>query len=207
MDCSLRLASLVAATGLLAGTGCQRDQADTPADPAPSSSRIRFTDVTAGSGLEWTGPSYTASVADADRDGWPDVALSRHRVLQLHMNRQGRFDSHELTRGDLHGVSWLDWNHDGWPDLYVSRGNERGRGPGQGNSLFLNERGSLREEALDGPALNSGGRGRSATPWDLDGDGLLDIFLLNFQTGQKLIPGADRSRDEAAAIGWVDIPR
>lgn len=166
---------------------------------------LRFSDVAKEAQLDYTGPSYTASVADVNSDGWPDIAMSQHGPLVLYLNHSGRFEPTLLTSGDIHGLAWMDWNNDTWPDLYVSRGGNRGRGVGPGNALFLNHQGQLKPTDLVGPALNTGGRGRSATPWDINGDGTLELFVLNFATEQKLVTGADRMQDLAAGSGWRDI--
>ena len=95
----------------------------------------RFQDVTAAAGLDrpWF-YSHGATVADYDRDGWPDllvtgwgrVALFRNvPVDQGRPNKGRRFQDVTTEAGLDHGITWAtsaafgDLDGDGYPDLYI----------------------------------------------------------------------------------------
>jgi hypothetical protein len=50
---------------------------------------ISFTDVTESVGLAWQGPSFAAAVADFDKNGSPDLAVSRHGAVSVYRNTGG----------------------------------------------------------------------------------------------------------------------
>lgn len=195
------------ALGVLVAGGCR-------GEPPAGDGGLRFEEVAERVGLARTGPSYAAAAADFDGDGWPDLAVSEHRRVRLYRNDEGggftALPREDFSQpGDTHGVTWLDWNDDGLPDLYVSRGAYRGRGE-RLNRLHVNRDGA-RFEAAEVPAVldNARGRGRSATPWDLNGDGRLDLMILNFLAEgrpQRLaLSGVDGYRDAAEELGWAGL--
>lgn len=151
-----------------------------------ASAPMRFTEVASEVGLDYSGASFSLAAADYNRDGWVDIAFSRHRSVVLHTNEGGHFSTRELARGDNHGLSWFDWNGDSWPELYVSTGGNRGRGNGPSNILFVNKQGAINKPGYIGPLANAGGRGRESVPWDVNGDGALDVFMVNFSTASRL---------------------
>jgi len=76
------------------------------------------------------------------------------------------------------GVTWGDYDNDGWPDLYVAND----AGP---NLLFRNERGGTFSDASfeSGTSYNNAGieQGSMGVTWgDYDNDGMLDLFVTNF---------------------------
>ena len=104
----------------------------TPA--AAGSPAVRFTDVTAGSGLDdpRTGAvGYGMGVAafDYDNDGWTDLYLTNYGANQLWRNRgavAGRLSFENVTEATRSGdnrwsvpASAFDYDNDGWIDLWV----------------------------------------------------------------------------------------
>jgi hypothetical protein len=85
----------------------------------------RFTDVSAGSGLDIAGYNMGVTVGDVDNDGWPDVLVTQYGGVKLFLNkRDGSF--HDVTaQAGLSNPSWgssaalFDYDRDGWLDLIV----------------------------------------------------------------------------------------
>jgi Tfp pilus assembly protein PilF len=119
-----------------------------------------------------------AAVADFDKDGWMDVALS-HRGppgLSLWLNRRGR--ALERVRLPFEparawGLTAADFDNDGWIDLAAAAEVE-----GAGRILvFRNEgpRGFTDRSAEAAPARAPIAAPRALVPADFDGDGDLDL--------------------------------
>jgi hypothetical protein len=85
----------------------------------------RFTDVSAGSGLDVAGYGMGVAVGDFDNDGWPDVLLTEYGGIRLFRNNgNGTFT--DITRqAGLDDPQWatsaafVDYDRDGWLDLVV----------------------------------------------------------------------------------------
>jgi hypothetical protein len=85
----------------------------------------RFTDVSAGSGLDVAGYGMGVAIGDVNNDGWPDVLLTGYRFIKLFLNNgDGTFT--DVTReSGLDSILWgtsasfVDYNRDGWLDLVV----------------------------------------------------------------------------------------
>ncbi len=91
-------------------------------DPAS----LRFTDVTAQSGITADGYGLGVAAADVNNDGWTDLFLTNYGLDALYLNNgDGTFtDATAQTGigpGDGFGVSaaFVDYDRDGWLDLYV----------------------------------------------------------------------------------------
>ena len=151
-----------------------------------------FEDVTRSAGVSLVGPTAASAWGDANGDGWLDLWVSNHHGLAptLLLNRgQGKFDSlvPNLTPTpspgtawpDFHGALWNDFDNDGDQDLFVTTGAGAGRGS-SANRLYQND-GNLRFNdiaprlGLDYPL----GRGRTPLWFDADGNGRLDLLLMN----------------------------
>ncbi|MEM6380193.1 MAG: CRTAC1 family protein, partial [Bacteroidota bacterium] len=68
-----------------------------------------------------------------------------------------------------------DFNNDGWPDLYVGNFNEA-------DVLYLNQGDGTFLDITKTAGIDSPGRAFSVNLADVDRDGLLDIYIANFQT-------------------------
>src|SRR5262245_16560102 len=85
----------------------------------------RFTDVSAGSGLDVAGYGMGVAVGDVNNDGYPDVLLTEYGGLRLFLNNgNGTFADVTKEAGldnPLWGTSaaFFDYNRDGWLDLVV----------------------------------------------------------------------------------------
>jgi enediyne biosynthesis protein E4 len=126
---------------------------------------------------------------DYDADGWQDILLingsdwpSHHRqrsTLRLYRNnRNGTFSDVTRQSGlDIEmygmGVAVGDFNNDGFPDLYITC-------VGQ-SRLFRNTgRGSFVDVTAKSGLGNRQSFSTSATWFDFDRDGLLDLFVCNY---------------------------
>jgi hypothetical protein len=106
-----------------------------PRHPAPQTDRLyrndsargelKFTDVTATSGLKSTGYGMGVAAADYDNDGDVDLYVTNYGSNELWRNEgDGTFEAVTNNAGvdDSRwsvSAAWLDYDRDGWLDLYV----------------------------------------------------------------------------------------
>jgi hypothetical protein len=205
------------AGGLVAVVGCGGGPPGRGGGPAAKpEAELRFVAAGSQAGLDSSGPSYGAAVADIDGDRLPELAVSRHGSVALFRNLGGgRFEAAGAAvwpggDADTHGLSWTDLDADGWLDLVVSVGAERGYGEGP-NQVFANRGGRGFNRELDPPELlaDPQGRGRCSVPVDFDGDGALDLMVLNApQEGRPhrlALRRGERWVDGAAESGLTEI--
>jgi hypothetical protein len=85
----------------------------------------RFTDVSAGSGLDIAGYGMGVAVGDVNNDGWPDVLLTQYGDSRLFLNNGNGTFSDVTKEAGLDLVLWatsasfVDYDRDGWLDLVV----------------------------------------------------------------------------------------
>ena len=168
----------------------------------PAGAQVRFTDVTAEAGIDFTHTSGAAGKkylpetmgsgvgffdydADGDQDllfvngvEWPEAKSGRGTTSALYRNRgDGTFENVTAGSGlDVPsyglGLAIADYDGDGDRDVYVTA-----LGP---NLLFQNQgNGKFREVGAEA-GVNHGGFGSSATWLDADRDGDLDLVVLNY---------------------------
>jgi enediyne biosynthesis protein E4 len=93
----------------------------------PDGSRtLRFTDVTAASGIDTPGYGMGVAAGDFNNDGWVDLYLTKFDASNqlLRNNGNGTFSDVSKSSGTDHrswgvSASFVDVNRDGWLDLYV----------------------------------------------------------------------------------------
>ena len=164
---------------------------------APSGALLKFTDVLAGSGIDFrhhfldseTGSYYQVNpydhgsgvyVVDVDGDGKDDVYLLDFLgPTKLYRNLGGmKFEditakaSVAVDRALKVGAAFGDCDGDGDPDLYVTT--YRG-----GNHLFLNDGHGVFADVTAKAGVAYKGHSNGATWLDHDLDGDLDLFLCN----------------------------
>jgi enediyne biosynthesis protein E4 len=178
----------------LAILGCRR--AEVPADPEPAAGLAWFADVTRAHGIDVvldagpTGKYFMpqsvgagAALHDLDRDGLPDLLVLHNggpggKKNQLFRQRPDRtFEDVSAGSGldfagHCMGVAVGDINNDGLPDVVITAYG--------GSRLFLNLgrmrfREITREAGIDSPLW-----GASAAFVDIDGDGFLDLLIVNY---------------------------
>src|SRR5579859_4915991 len=85
----------------------------------------KFTDVSAGSGLDVAGYGMGVAIGDVNNDGWPDVLITEYRGVRLFLNNGNRTFTEVTRQAGLDSVHWatsasfVDYDRDGWLDLVV----------------------------------------------------------------------------------------
>jgi hypothetical protein len=141
------------------------------------------------------------AVGDIDNDGRPDLFFSGNMVTsRLYLNRGGmRFDDVTERAGVktdrwATGATMVDINDDGYLDIYVSvSGPEWSRPEERANLLFINNGNRTFTEAAAQYGVADTGFTTHAAFLDYDGDGCLDLFLLENSPG-------DFSRSNVAGL-------
>ncbi len=197
-------ACLVAGTACGGGSGPQA-----PSGPVGPVNVIAFTEVAAFAGIAYQVidtqmaderglMSGGAAAADYDRDGYPDLLVTRtdDSPILYHNNGDGTFTDVSAAAGlnvplpELggNGVCWGDIENDGDLDFYVSSVT------GLRNHLFINDgSGFFTEEAVvRGADISSAERHGcyGVTMGDYDEDGYLDIFVVEWGNNYDDMPPA-----------------
>jgi hypothetical protein len=197
---------------------------------AEGDTAIRFEDVTRGSGLDALLDcmmGHTAAVGDVDGDGFPDlfVGTFADRPPETYLCAQGaRPDRLLRNAGDgtwvelpapaieeharSSGAVFADLDNDGDLDLVVTR-NARADGDTRWtrtNALYRNDGGSFVDVTEGSNLAVPGMKARNVIPLDYDGDGLLDLFIVEDllgSLGSRLFrnEGDLRFRDRTAEAG------
>ena len=176
--------------------------------------RIRFTDVTEGSGLANTGYGMGCAVGDYDNDGFPDVYVTNFGSNALyHNNGDGTFTdrtTHSATDDPRWSTSaaFVDYDHDGHLDLlvvnYVVYEADTKKVcisfhtgapdycvpsdfPPAPDSLFHNRGDGTFENVTQSSGMSgSFGRGLGVVCADFNGDGLIDMYVANDESPNQL---------------------
>ena len=153
------------------------------------------------------GSSYGAAWGDYDNDGWFDLYVAQQGTNRLYRNLNGA-DFADATAdagvGGSHwslGCAWGDYDNDGDLDLHVANATIAGYDPG--DVLYRNEGGDpiafSDVTAVTGMTNTLDARGSA---WgDYDGDGDLDLYVVNQGAGQpnRLF------RNGGSASHWLQI--
>jgi enediyne biosynthesis protein E4 len=192
---------------------------------------LRFTDVTARSGIAATGNGMGAATGDFDNDGWVDLYVTNLGSNQLLRNngngtftdvtaKSGTGDSRWST-----SATFFDYDRDGWLDLfvanYVDYRPEMKRGCFSAGSardycnpavydpvpdtLFRNNRdGTFSNVTARSGIARPSGRGLGVLASDINGDGWTDLYVANDGDANQLWineRGSGVFKDEALLAG------
>jgi hypothetical protein len=127
------------------------------------------------------------AVGDVDNDGRPDIFFAGNMVSsRLYLNKGGmRFDDVTgkagiTTNRWVTGVTMVDIDNDGYLDIYLSVSGTPWSTPAErANLLFVNNRDRTFTEAAARYGIADTNFTTHAVFLDYDGDGCLDLFLLN----------------------------
>src|SRR2546422_7749027 len=127
------------------------------------------------------------AVGDIDNDGLPDIFFAGNMVSsRLYLNK-GNMRFQDITRSAgvmtnrwATGVTLVDINNDGYLDIYVSVSGPPWSKPAErANLLFVNNGDHTFTEAAAQYGIADTGFTTHAVFFDYNGDGYLDLFLLN----------------------------
>jgi hypothetical protein len=126
-------------------------------------------------------------VVDVDNDGLPDLFFAGNMVSsRLYLNRGGMYFEDVTAKAGVAtdrwttGVSVIDINNDGLQDIYVAAsGPPWTPAPKRANLLFLNNGNRTFTESAAKYGIADTGFTTQAAFFDYNGDGCLDLFLLN----------------------------
>src|SRR6266852_4299141 len=127
------------------------------------------------------------AIGDINNDGLPDIFLTGNMVSsRLYLNKGNmRFEDITESAGVktscwATGATMVDINNDGYLDIYVScSGPEWSKGKDRANLLFINNGNGTFTEAAAQYGIADTGFTTHAVFFDYNGDGCLDLFLLN----------------------------
>src|SRR5437773_7330402 len=127
------------------------------------------------------------AVGDIDNDGLPDIFFAGNMVSsRLYLNKGNmRFQDITQSAGVMTnpwatGVTMVDINNDGYLDIYVSvSGPPWSKPEERANLLFINNGDHTFTEAAARYGIAETGVTTHAVFFDYNGDGYLDLFLLN----------------------------
>src|SRR3712207_37230 len=127
------------------------------------------------------------AVGDVDNDGLSDVFFAGNQVSSRLYRNRGDMKFEDVTaRAGVGTTRWAtgatmaDVNDDGFLDVYVSVSGPPWSTPEQrGNLLFVNNRDGTFTESAERYGVADRGFSTHAVFLDYDGDGCLDLFVLN----------------------------
>ena len=192
---------------------------------------LRFTDVTAESGLEVREYGMGAATGDFDNDGWVDLYLTRRGPDRLFRNNgDGTFTDVSERAGTRQpgwsiSASFVDFDRDGWLDLYVGNyvdhdpdrecttelGAREYCGP-QGfmpvpDRLYRNRGdGTFADVTAEAQVAREYGPAMGVVAADLDADGWPDLYVANdMQENQLWINRQDGTFVNDALLAGVAL--
>ena len=193
---------------LLCLTGCTAGESGRPLFKllSPSETGVTFENtITTSDSLNVQTDVYVyngagVAIGDIDNDGLPDIFFAGNMVSsRLYLNKgHMRFDDITGRAGVgtnrwATGATMVDINNDGYLDIYVSvSGPEWSKPEERANLLFINNGNRTFTEAAAQYGIGDTGFTTHAVFLDYNGDGCLDLFVLN-NSPKDFSRGADIS--------------
>lgn len=161
----------------------------------------QFKEISTELGIAYCAAGMGIAVGDLDRDGSVDyfhTNIGRPNLLQntFGIVTDKTADSGILPRAAeiesgtsrwTWGCNLLDYDNDGWLDLYIAAGTLEGENDRQENLLYRNlGTGFTFEDVTDISGAADTLRSRTSIVADYDGDGDLDIFVVNYGDSARL---------------------
>ncbi|MCZ6766272.1 MAG: VCBS repeat-containing protein, partial [bacterium] len=161
----------------------------------------QFDEISTELGIDYCAAGMGIAVGDLDRDGSFDYFHTNIGRPNLLRNTFGLLtdktaDSGILPRaGEIEsgalrwtwGCNFLDYDNDGWLDLYIAAGSFESENDRQENLLYRNlGNGFTFEDVTDICGAADTLRSRTSIVADYDGDGDLDIFVVNYGDSARL---------------------
>jgi len=149
----------------------------------------KFTEVAASVGAQGFIDGMGIAVGDYDNDGWEDIYVthtgfvSKGHIL-LHSDGNGKFNEVAVAQGVAigqygWGCDFLDYDNDGDLDLYVVHWAESPGSNGAINRMYRNDLAAKFVQITDAAGVGDSGKGFGLATGDYNGDGYLDMFVLN----------------------------
>jgi hypothetical protein len=191
----------------------------------PVRAQTTFTDVSTATGIAVTDNRNITSFGnpvwgDFNNDGNLDIYVGNHGAVPNVFLNNGNSTFTDIQTisgipalpfpvGDRHGAAWGDYLGNGLLDLFITVGGDQGNPPpGKTDMLYKNNGNNTFTDVTAAAGVqNSLGRGRSPNWVDFNNDGLLDLYVQNFQTANVLYQnnGNGTFTNVATAAGIASI--
>ena len=163
-----------------------------------------FTEVSDATNTDWCQNGMGLATGDYNRDGWMDFFFtdngattteypdaSKRVGAVLLRNDNGTFtETTDAAQVDNNHFSWganfFDYDLDGWQDLFMVGGAMAPENVVE-NILWKNDGdGTFSDVSMDAGGMDDGSNTRTSAYADYDGDGDLDMFIVNYNQQVKL---------------------
>jgi hypothetical protein len=197
---------------------------------------LRFSDVTAASGIDARGYGMGVAAGDVDNDGWVDLYLTKFDAPNqlLRNNGNGTFTDVSQASGTDHhswsvSAAFVDIDRDGWLDLFVGNylryrlaGNTRCSSPTGApdyctpasypalpDRLYRNRRnGTFADVTTSARVAGEFGPALGVSTADVNGDAWMDIYVANDgKENQLWLNRGDGTFANGALLAGVALPQ